>query len=81
MHHAVDTLCRNSHAGKDDWHVGIVPPWRSMGGGNREPVEIIDEAIRLEHHINVAGPGRVVVSQYRLDERCIRHPAIAKCAA
>ena len=81
MHQACDTLCGNSQAGKDDGHVGIIPPWRSMGGGNREAAEFIDETVWLEHHVDIAGSAGVVVSQYRLDERRVGYPANTERAA
>ena len=45
-----------------------------MGGGNLELTEFVDEAVWLEHHVNIAGAIGVVVSQDRLDERRVGDP-------
>ncbi len=81
MHQACDTLCGNSQAGKDDWHVGIVPPWRSMSGSNLEFTELIDEAVWLEHYVYVAGAIGIVIPQDRLHERRVRDLADIERAA
>ena len=51
-------------ARKDDGHVRVVVPGRSMGRRNDESIEVVDEPIRLEHDEDIARPLRVEVVLY-----------------
>ena len=57
---AVDPLVLDACTGKHDRNIRVVSPRRSMRGGDREAIEVIDEAVRLENHKDITRPTWIV---------------------
>ena len=70
-------LSRDSVSGKHDRDVGVVVPRRTVGAGNGQSLEVIDEAVGFEHNEDVARPFRIIIPQHGFYDSCVGDPAIA----